>query len=121
MCLIQTTSALPQLAVYLIEVKGLNFVLLGYVNSNPIERRFGVYRQSVGGNYYMALRQFLESEKKLRVKFLVKFCKMSFKDIREVFKGIEDPEMEKQLDKDVDEMIVALSEITFSDEFSVEK
>ena len=68
----------------------------------------------------MGLRQFLESEKRLRVKFLAKHCKLNFKEIREVFKEIAGPDKEKQINYDVHEILVALSERRFSDEFSVE-
>ena len=35
--------------------------------SDPIEARFGWYCQMNGGNFFMSLRQLLDSEKKIRV------------------------------------------------------
>jgi hypothetical protein len=61
----QTTSALKELAEYLLEETCLDYVLLGKINSDPIERRFGCYRQLAGANYFISVRQFLEAEKKI--------------------------------------------------------
>jgi hypothetical protein len=81
----QTTVALRELALYLLDAKGLSFVLLGRINSDIIERRFGRYRQLAGANYFLSVRQFLEAEKKIRIKCLVKFDKMALKDITKMF------------------------------------
>lgn len=81
----QTEVALRELALYLLDAKGLSFVLLGKINSDVIERRFGRYRQLAGANYFLSVRQFLKAEKKIRIKCLVKFDKMSVKDSAEIF------------------------------------
>ena len=62
-----TICALPLLAKHLIEKHGFQYVLLGKFMSDPIEARFGWYRQMNGGNFFMSLRQLLDSEKKIRV------------------------------------------------------
>ena len=64
---IQTMKALPMLADYLIKMHGFSYVLLGKFCSDPIEARFGCYRQMNGGNFFMSIKQLLESEKKIRV------------------------------------------------------
>ena len=46
---------------------GYQFALLGKFQSDPIEARFGLYRQLSGGNFFISLRQLLDSEKKIRV------------------------------------------------------
>ena len=78
---IQTTSAMPELAEYLLEKKSLDFVLLGQISSDPIEKRFGQYRQLAGANYFLSVRQFLETEKKIRLNSLVKFSNLSMTEI----------------------------------------
>lgn len=83
-CALQTSLSLPSLAKYLLQEKSLNYVLLGKVSSDPIERRFGHYRQLSGGNFYVSVRQILESEKLIRVKSLVKYSKLSLPDIKDV-------------------------------------
>ncbi|QQP53745.1 Putative LOC101234561, partial [Caligus rogercresseyi] len=52
--------------------------------SDPIEKRFGWYRQLSGGNYYISVRQILEAEKKIRVLSLVKFSNMTISNITEL-------------------------------------
>ena len=64
---IQSMRALPMLAEYLIQEFNFEYVLLGKFCSDPIEARFGCYRQMSGGNFFMSLKQLLESEKKIRV------------------------------------------------------
>lgn len=52
---------------------GFQYVLLGNIQSDPLERRFGVYRQMSGANYYVSTRQLFESERKLRGGNLVQY------------------------------------------------
>ena len=44
-----------------------DFVLLGKFQSDPIEARFGCYQQLSGANFFISVRQLLDSEKKIRV------------------------------------------------------
>lgn len=118
MAIIQTVSALPRLAEYLMEAKGLKFVLLGMINSDPIEKKFGGYRQGSGGNYFTGVRQFLENEKAMRIECLVKHW-LNFEDIRKVFSDCKGPVNEEQLAADVREICAALAD-TFSAEFTLE-
>ena len=76
----QTCRGLIALAIYLLEEKGFSYVLLGLITSDPIERRFGWYRQLCGANYYLSVRQLLESEKKIRLYDLVKLSEFSMKE-----------------------------------------
>ena len=52
---------------------GFNYVLLGALQSDPIEEHFGWFRQSHGGNYYISVRQLYDNERKIRAHFLTKF------------------------------------------------
>jgi hypothetical protein len=91
----QTTSALKELAEYLLEGTCLEYVLLGKINSDPIERRFGWYRQLAGTNYFISVRQFLEAEKKIRLQCLTKFGKLTLSEVAEVFHDTTAAEKEK--------------------------
>jgi len=84
---IQTTDALPELAEYLIREKGLQYVLLGKIQSDPLEKRFGWYRKLAGSNYFCSVRQMLEGEKSIRLKSLVKFSNFDLAEIRQVFQS----------------------------------
>ena len=63
---IQTICAVPELAHYLTKKFKFQYVLPGKFSSDPIEGRFGWYRQVNGGNFFMSLKQVLEAEKKIR-------------------------------------------------------
>ena len=79
--LIQTSKTLPQLVHYLLHEKGLAYVLSGKIQSDPLEKRFGRYRQLSGANYFGTERQFLEAEKAIRVKSLIEFSRYSMKEV----------------------------------------
>ena len=97
----QTSLGLIAVSIYLIDEKGFSYVLLFFLNSDPLERRFGWYRQLGGGNYYLSVRQFLEAEKKIRLQTLIKFGDLSFKEASEVLKGGERSEDTKKEAKDL--------------------
>lgn len=98
----QTTAGLIQLSNYLLEEKHLSYVLLGLINSDPLEKRFGWYRQLSGANYYLSLKQFLEAEKKIRLKCLVQFAHLNIQEIQEVFAGIGGTK--EEIDADVEKL-----------------
>ena len=54
---INSCKAATELANYLLEKEGFLYVLLKMFQSDPIESRFGWYRQLSGGNYYISVRQ----------------------------------------------------------------
>jgi hypothetical protein len=81
LCAIQTSTVVPSLARYLLDKEELSFLLLGKFNSDPIERRFGHYRQLAGANYFLSVRQFLEAEKTIRIRALVKYSKLTMREI----------------------------------------
>ena len=43
--------------------QGFRFVLLGHLQSDQLEHRFGSYRQMSGSDYFISVKQVLESEK----------------------------------------------------------
>ncbi len=83
---IQTTKTSVEVAEELLQRDDMNFVLLGFLQSDPIERRFGWYRQLAGGNYFISIRQILEAEKSIRLKSLLKFSGLSMTEVKEAFK-----------------------------------
>ena len=64
---IQSLGAFLELAKYLQQKHGFSYVLAGKFTSDPIEARFGWYRQVNGGNYFMCVKQLLQAEKKIRI------------------------------------------------------
>ena len=66
---------------------GLDFLLMGKISSDPIEKRFGRYRQMSGANYYVSVRQIMQSEKIIRLKALITFSNLSLSEIKIMFSG----------------------------------
>ena len=62
----QMCTVLPAVAKYMMKECGFDYVLLGKLTSDPLEGRFGQYRQLSGGNYFIAIRQRAETERKFR-------------------------------------------------------
>ncbi|QQP55091.1 Putative LOC101234274, partial [Caligus rogercresseyi] len=84
-----TANALQELANYLLTEKGFQYALLGKINSDPLEHRFGWYRQLVRANYFISVRQFLEAERKIRFKSLVKVNKLIMTEVTDIFREPE--------------------------------
>ena len=51
---------------------GYDFILTARFQSDPLERRFGQYRQMSGGRFLVGLKDTICSEKKLKIKCLLK-------------------------------------------------
>jgi hypothetical protein len=116
----QTSAALLELSEYLLVTKGLKFVLLGMINSDPLERRFGWYRQLSGANYFASVRQFLEAEKKIRIKCLVKHGQVSLQEVRETFSECSDTDR-VAVASDTAVLISVLPSDSLSSSFELEK
>ena len=68
-------------AAFLIDNLGFSYVLLGNIQSDDIESRFGWFRQLSGANYFISVRQVLESNRKIRAISLLKFSKCTLAEI----------------------------------------
>lgn len=64
--LVLMCSTLRLIVIDLLD-KGFQFVLLGHLQSDPLEHRFGEYRQRSGSNYFLAVKQVMETERKMKV------------------------------------------------------
>jgi hypothetical protein len=84
-----TCLALADCSSYLMDRLGFNVVLLGHLQSDAIESRFGWLRQLSGANYYISMRQVIESDTKIRVLSLVKFSGFSLAEIEEAAQSSE--------------------------------
>ncbi|MCP4486154.1 MAG: hypothetical protein GY820_02375 [Gammaproteobacteria bacterium] len=76
-----TCKGLFFVAKYCLERLGFHYVLLGKFQSDPLESRFGWYRQLNGGNYYLSCQQLFENERKIRAISLLKFSKLSLDEM----------------------------------------
>jgi hypothetical protein len=71
-----TCLALADCATFLIDCLGFKFVLLGQLQSDSIESRFGWFWQLSGANYFVSMRQVVESDRIIRALSLLKFSKL---------------------------------------------
>jgi len=84
-----TCLALADCSSYFLDRKAFNYVLLGYLQSDAIERRFGWLRQMSGANYYVSMRQVLDSDRRIRAVSLLKFSGISLAEIDSAIKSAE--------------------------------
>ena len=82
----QTVDAISELCNYLLDDddNGVEYLLLGFLQQDFLEGRFGWYRQLSGGNYFCAVVQFLQAEKTIRLRNLVNLG-MNMKEINALF------------------------------------
>ena len=64
---LQSMRAMLSLAKHLLYKHGFDYVLPGKFMSDPIEGRFGWYRQPNGANFFISTKQLLQAEKKFAV------------------------------------------------------
>ena len=60
---------------YLIECVNFKYVLTAYFQTDCLESVFGLYRQSNGGNFHISYAQIIDSEKKNRLRNMLKLNK----------------------------------------------
>ncbi|XP_059098099.1 uncharacterized protein LOC131892312 [Tigriopus californicus] len=109
-----TLRGIIKLCKYLLVTTDLSYILLGKFNSDPIERRFGNYRQLSGANFFVSLKQILESEKKIRIRSLIKFDKLDAQDLRNLCKD-KNEATKKRVEEEC-ELLVSLLNDPESDE-----
>jgi len=76
-----TCLAMADCTSFLLDRLGHQYVLLGQLQSDAIESRFGWLRQLSGANYYISVRQVLESDRRIRAVSLLKFSRISLAEI----------------------------------------
>ena len=64
----QTLRAVADISVHLLDHHDFKYILTSKLQSDPIEGRFGLYRQLNGASYFVSVRQIMLAEKKIRVR-----------------------------------------------------
>lgn len=77
----QSCLAIAECASYLLEQRKFCFVLLGQLQSDSLESRFGWFRQMSGGNYYVSVKQVVNSDRKIRAICLLRYSSFTVADI----------------------------------------
>ena len=88
----------------------LSYVIRCHVHSDAIENRFGWYRQ-LSGNYFNSVLPFLQSEKTIRIRSLVK-SSFRISGVKEIFDGAV-TEARNEISFEVDHLIDAMDGIEF--------
>ena len=115
--LLQTTAAIMDLAEYLIESdNGIGYCLLGFLQQDVLESRFGWWRQLAGANYYCSTLQLLQAEKVIKLRNLVKDG-YNLSDIQDIFKEAE-YKKNAQLEQEAIHYCCSLGDFTFSENLS---
>ena len=83
-----TTLSIKYLIKQLLEDPLIEFVLLGLISSDYLESRFGWFRQLCGADYFNAVLQFLQAERKIRLRMLVQQG-LSVAEIKAIFDDSE--------------------------------
>ena len=60
---------------------GFSYVLTTFLQNDPLEHHFGLYRQMSGANYHISYCQILESERRLKVSSILKLYQSSTEQI----------------------------------------
>ena len=76
--LCHTIYGMVEVIKYCFEELNLNYLLLGKLQTDPLENRFGKYRQLAGGHYHISIRQLYESEKRLRIQSILTLTSRNF-------------------------------------------
>ena len=58
---------LPQITNFLTENCSFSYLLTSFLQTDPLEHHFGLYRMMSGSNYHVSYLQILESERRLKV------------------------------------------------------
>ena len=107
-----------ELVHYLLSTKNdIDFVLLGLIQSDFLEGRFGWYRQLNGGNYYASVLQFLQAEKTIRLRSLVEVG-YNQSEIDAIFSEVKEMEASKD-ENDANDLMHEITDITFEEDISI--
>ena len=71
--LIHTTKVIPKIINHLTSDEcGFSYVLTGFLQNDSLEKHFGVYRLMSGCQYNISFCQILESERRIKIGFILK-------------------------------------------------
>ena len=105
---------------YLLDEKNLDFILLGFLQSDALEGRFGWYRQSSGANYHISVLQVVQSEKVIRTRSLIDQG-FNMSEVKEIFSSTTTGEtIKSEADFLTDNLNIQMENIQFHKEIQQE-
>lgn len=102
-----SSECLASIFEYLIHDVGLRFVLPIKLQNDKIEGRFGQLRQMCGGNMFASVRQFLESDRSLKMMNLAKL-NLESSELQDVFQEANE-ELEQKIEASSRNIVKAFS------------
>ena len=76
-----TCRSICLVSEYLINKCGFQYVLLGQIQSDPLESRFGRYRGMSGSNFYISHKQLVQGESKIKITMLLEHSGLPVSEI----------------------------------------
>ena len=64
--------ALPKIVNHLTHNRGFSFVLSSFLQTDPLEHHFGLYRMMAGAHYHITYCQILETERRIKLSNIIK-------------------------------------------------
>ena len=96
--------ALPEITNFLTENCGYTYLLTSFLQTDPLEHHFGLYRMMSGANYHISYLQILESKRRLKVSNILNlFSKQTVSSttcLQESFSSIESTDCNIEIDLD---------------------
>ena len=92
-----SSESIASLAEYLLQKQKFKYFLPGKCQSDKLEGQFGQLRQMTGGNMFGSVRQFLESDRTLKIKKMAKL-ELTPVEIKEIFSESKSELQEKVLE-----------------------
>ena len=97
----------------------IEYIITGHIQSDFLESRFGWYRQLCGANYYNSVLQFMQAEKTIRMRSLVKMG-FSLIDIENIFDSNSDS-VTVELDLDGTNLIEYIYNFNFDSHVDIQE
>ena len=109
-------QVLPQITNFLTETCGYSYLLTSFLQTDPLEHLFGLYRMMSVTNYHVSYLQILESERRLKVSNILSMFSSqpvpstSFQEFIQSFSSLESADSIN--DFDLDPFLHAISDLS---------
>ena len=97
---------LPQITNFLTETCGYSYLLTSFLQTDPLEHHFGLYRMMSGTKYHVSYQQILESERRLKVSNILSIFSSkpvpstSFQEFIQSFSSLESADSKNDFDRE---------------------
>ena len=107
---------LPLITNFLTETCGYSYLLTSFLQTDPLEHHFGLYRMMSGSNYHVSYLQILESERRLKVSNILSMFSnqtISTTSLQEFIRSFSSLKDSDSIDEvDLDPFLMAISDVS---------